>query len=281
MTSITTAMPLLAPVAFTWSSSEYSACHCRSSSSVSTTSVPRCASTRVLLRVGDVVAERILLHDELTRLAREQRVVLPLDAVEAGTVRADATDHRRRDRTRRIARAPTPGTKPMPGQLQRVHGLRDIVARPCGRDTRSGGATSAYPCRQSGGASVCSSTCSNGASLAASPIGSVTRVGSAYTVVRSIDIARSRPLRSNTLPRSAVKRDRVQREIDRELLVLVAVRELQLTDPRREHAEAEDQQRAAQRRGAGARTATATGRTAGGVRVGGRRAVTSGRRAEG
>ena len=47
VTSTTTAMPLLAPVAWTWSSSEYSACHCRSSSSVSTTSVPRCASTCV------------------------------------------------------------------------------------------------------------------------------------------------------------------------------------------------------------------------------------------
>ncbi len=55
------------------------------------------------LRVGDVVAERILLDGQLTRLPRQQGVVLLLDSGGPGSVGVHLPDDRGTDRTRGIA----------------------------------------------------------------------------------------------------------------------------------------------------------------------------------
>src|SRR5204862_292482 len=89
VTSSTTAMPLLAPVAFTWSSSEYSACHCRSSSRVSTTSVPRCASTFVRWVFG--MSWPRGLDREILVLAAARELQLP----DARRQRAESEDQQR------------------------------------------------------------------------------------------------------------------------------------------------------------------------------------------
>ena len=100
----------------TWSSSEYSASHCRSSSIVSTTSVPR---LRVDARLGACSGMSWPCGSCSTTsspgLPVEQRVVQVLDAVEALAVGADVPEERAAPGCRPDSSAPTRARSRCPG----------------------------------------------------------------------------------------------------------------------------------------------------------------------
>ena len=189
------------------------------------------------------MTERVLLYDELTGLARKQRVVLPLDAIETWAVGLHSTNHRGRNRTRGIAPSRF-GHETNARQLQCLHGLGNVVVdrvRDVGEPSRLLG----RPLVRETGEDACGLDVQQARELRgfAGRIGHEGRVGVHRGALdRHCEVA---PVAVEHAPPLGVQRDAVQREIHGELLVFPAVRDLQLPHARREQAEPQDQQRAA------------------------------------
>ncbi len=196
-----------------------------------------------LLRVGDVVAEWVLLDDELAGLAGEQRVVLLLDARQAGPVGPDLTDHRGRDRAGRVA-AGRFRNEADARELHGLDGLGDVVVdrvRDVGEVARRGRAALVGKGLQQPGLREVEH--GREPRRFADGVGDERGIG-----VDGRLLDRHREVAAVAVEDAAALRaqgDGVQREVDGQLLVLGAADELELADARRERAEREDQQRAA------------------------------------